>query len=299
MPTTSRKKVSCFISCCGTKSLVKHKQLHNTNRLVGRTLSSYSTYNKRLFVPRLQKLASTHQTNKTTCQLHTLIASPSRDLFQLFHNSAVDNHYVGGLMFLLKGSVLCLDTPSMESSLFIDLNDVHSTENSFQRMKLTHIILDLHLGMSDLVEDCQACISNLVVAAKNCQLRLILLSSIGAGDSVCVVPAEIAPVIRQHLKTQTRAEHLVRNSGIVYTILRLGPLEDRLKTGHAVVTESPKGYGSISKQDLVDIIFKAMTSKHAENRTLSCLDSQRTFQMSPYMRPLEFWEPLPFERFEL
>lgn len=126
-----------------------------------------------------------------------------------------------------------------------------------------------------------------------------MLSSIGAGDSACVIPSEIAPVIKQQLRIQTQMEHFVRNSGIVYTILRIGPLKGYSKTGQAIVTESPKGYGSISKHDLVDVILKTLTSKRAKNKTLSCLDSQRTFQLSPYMRPLEFWEPLPFERFEL
>jgi uncharacterized protein YbjT (DUF2867 family) len=184
-----------------------------------------------------------------------------------------------------------------QSPLFVQLDDVASIEHNLQRLDISHIIIDLHSVASDLVDNYQ--VANLVMAAKNRQMHLILLSSIGAGESVCVVPSEITPVIRQQLKTHTEIEHLVRSSGIVYTIVRIGPLEDGLKTGQAIVTESPKGYGSISKQDLVDVVLQALTSKRAENKTLSCLDSQRTFQMSPYMRPLEFWEPLPFERYEL
>ncbi|GJD07948.1 hypothetical protein Gasu2_22670 [Galdieria sulphuraria] len=269
----SDREVSCFVGCFGAKPSLKYKIHNNTSRLGGRTLSGYSNHSRPIETC-FQKLAST------------------------FH-VVVGDHKVVGFMFLHKGSVLCLDTPSTDSSLFVNLGDIPSIERCLRWLDLTHIIVDLHSGMSNSVENCEEYISNLVTAAKNCQMRLILLSSIGAGDSACVVPSEIAPVIRQQLKTQTHVEHLVRNSGIVHTILRIGPLEERLKTGQAIVTESPKGYGSISKQDLVDIIFKTLTSKHAENRTLSCLDSQRTFQMSPYMRPLEFWEPLPFELFEL
>ncbi|EME26238.1 NAD-dependent epimerase/dehydratase [Galdieria sulphuraria] len=294
----SDREVSCFVGCFGAKPSLKYKIHNNTSRLGGRTLSGYSNHSRPIETC-FQKLASTFHVGRTSCHLRTLVASPPGDQLNLFNEAVVGDHKVVGFMFLHKGSVLCLDTPSTDSSLFVNLGDIPSIERCLRWLDLTHIIVDLHSGMSNSVENCEEYISNLVTAAKNCQMRLILLSSIGAGDSACVVPSEIAPVIRQQLKTQTHVEHLVRNSGIVHTILRIGPLEERLKTGQAIVTESPKGYGSISKQDLVDIIFKTLTSKHAENRTLSCLDSQRTFQMSPYMRPLEFWEPLPFELFEL
>jgi hypothetical protein len=54
----------------------------------------------------------------------------------------------------------------------------------------------------------------LIFDDRNRQMHLILLSSIGAGESVCVVPSEITPVIRQQLKTHTEIEHLVRSSGM-------------------------------------------------------------------------------------
>lgn len=102
----------------------------------------------------------------TTCLLRTLVASPTRELLQLFHEAVVGNQQVAGFLFLHKGSVLCLESPCAEPSLFIDLCDSQSIESYLQRLDVTHLLIDLHLGASSLDEECQEYVSNLIIAAK-------------------------------------------------------------------------------------------------------------------------------------
>eukprot|EP00871_Galdieria_phlegrea_P002361 jgi/Galph1/3125/GphlegSOOS_G1776.1 len=190
--------------------------------------------------------------------------------------------------------------PSREYSHFVNLTSVDSAFKGLQVLSPNYLILDLHSASWTTSEINTIYFENLATASNNLgNCHILLINSIGTGNSVCTVPAEIAPVIKQQLANQNRIEGFLKEIDANVTVVRAGPFHNSVKTGNAIVTESPYGYGSISKPDLVEMVLKILLSSHAKNKTLTCVDSQRIFQMTPYIRPLEFWEPLPFEKFEL
>uniref|UniRef100_A0A7S1TDL5 NAD(P)-binding domain-containing protein n=1 Tax=Compsopogon caeruleus TaxID=31354 RepID=A0A7S1TDL5_9RHOD len=129
--------------------------------------------------------------------------------------------------------------------------------------------------------------------------RFIMVSALGAGDSESIVPFQVMDTMRSLLMDKSRAELYLKQSGLEYVIIRPGPLENEPARGSAVFTESRQGYGSITTEDLASLICQAIESPRVANRTLHSMDKARVLHTSPYVRPLEFWEPLPFEPYEL
>eukprot|EP00168_Porphyra_purpurea_P014046 TRINITY_DN3975_c0_g1_i1.p2 TRINITY_DN3975_c0_g1~~TRINITY_DN3975_c0_g1_i1.p2 ORF type:complete len:125 (+),score=47.45 TRINITY_DN3975_c0_g1_i1:219-593(+) len=121
----------------------------------------------------------------------------------------------------------------------------------------------------------------------------------GAGDSEHAVPFQAMDYMRPFFLDKSRAEMYLKESGLVYTIVRPGPLEDGPPTGTGVVTESPTGYGGIVRADLAALLVGAAASPRAAGKTLTAVDRTKVLLTSPYVRPLEFWEELPFTPFSL
>lgn len=129
--------------------------------------------------------------------------------------------------------------------------------------------------------------------------RFVLLSALGAGDSEDAVPFQVMDTMRPLLLEKSHAEAYLRASKLPWTIARPGPLVDAPRTGSAVVTEGTQCYGTVSREDVADLLVRAADSEKAEGKTLHVVDTKSVLVTSPYVRPLEFWEPLPFEEFML
>jgi len=142
--------------------------------------------------------------------------------------------------------------------------------------------------------------------------RFFLISALGAGDSEDSVPSQVKDNLRPVLLEKSRAEKALRNAKppLQYTILRPGPLTSEQDSGRvgagfvdvddAVVTESKTGYGPLDRRALAVLIQKVLESKkETVGKTFTAVDPKRVLLTSPYVRPLEFWEPLPFVPFEL
>ncbi|KAK1869680.1 hypothetical protein I4F81_012150 [Pyropia yezoensis] len=129
--------------------------------------------------------------------------------------------------------------------------------------------------------------------------RFVLVSAMGAGNSEDAVPFQAMDYMRSFFLDKSRAEMYLKESGLPHTIVRPGPLEDGPATGTAVVTESPTGYGGIVRADLADLLVGAAASPLATGKTFTAVDRTKVLLTSPYVRPLEFWEELPFTPFSL
>lgn len=129
--------------------------------------------------------------------------------------------------------------------------------------------------------------------------RFVLMSALGAGDSEGSVPFQVMVTMRPLLLEKSHAEAYVRASKLPWTIARPGPLVDGPRTGSAVATEGRQCYGTVTREDLAEVIVKAADSAKALGKTLHVVDTKKVLVTSPYVRPLEFWEPLPFEEFAL
>lgn len=143
---------------------------------------------------------------------------------------------------------------------------------------------------------------NILNAATNTNVnRFILISALGAGDSEESVPFQVMMTMRPMLLEKSHAESYVKvQKQIPWTIIRSAPLVDPTKDGKgAVATEGLKCYGTVDRDELAKIVVKAAISKKAVKKTLQVVDRGQLLITSPFVRPLEFWEPLPFEVFEL
>lgn len=141
---------------------------------------------------------------------------------------------------------------------------------------------------------------NLIDAAIDAGVkRFVLISALGAGDSEGSVPFQVMDTMRPLLLEKSHAEAYLRGKSINWTIARPGPLVDGDATGTAVATEGTQCYGTVTREDLAEVVVKAAESENAVGRTLHIVDTKKVLVTSPYVRPLEFWEPLPFEEFVL
>lgn len=129
--------------------------------------------------------------------------------------------------------------------------------------------------------------------------RFVLISALGAGDSKGSVPFQVMDTMGPLLLEKSDAEIYLRESNIKWTIARPGPIVDGPTTGTAICTEGTKCYGTITREDLASVVIKAAESENAVGKTLHIVDAKKILITSPYVRPLEFWEPLPFEEFQL
>jgi len=116
--------VSGFVvNCLGTKSIaLENRKLKYSSRQSLGTVSRYFVSRKMKWNTWPQKLATDSSSSATsrccvaasrwvTCQLRVLVASPARDLLQLFHQATTDDRKVFGFQFLQNGTVLCSDAP--------------------------------------------------------------------------------------------------------------------------------------------------------------------------------------------
>lgn len=129
--------------------------------------------------------------------------------------------------------------------------------------------------------------------------RLILVTLLGCGDSEHAIPMQAMDSLRPLLLELSRVEQYVRDSGIPYTIVRPGALEDGDSEGRAIVSESQFGYGTIHRGTMARLLLDIAVSERAVNKTLIALDMNRLLVAAPYVRPFEVWESPPFEVFNL
>jgi hypothetical protein len=115
--------VSGFVvNCLGTKSIaLENRKLKYSSRQSLGTVSRYFVSRKMKWNTWPQKLATDSSSSATsrccvaasrwvTCQLRVLVASPARDLLQLFHQATTDDRKVFGFQFLQNVGNLILST---------------------------------------------------------------------------------------------------------------------------------------------------------------------------------------------
>lgn len=123
---------------------------------------------------------------------------------------------------------------------------------------------------------------NIVDAARTAGVdRVVLISTVGAGDSYDAANLLSQIALRDVLPLKTRAEDHLRESGLDYTIIRPGGLRpnDRPSTGAGMLTEDRTALGFIHRADLAGLIVSILDDERTYGRTYAALD--RTV-MSPW-----------------
>lgn len=132
--------------------------------------------------------------------------------------------------------------------------------------------------------------------------RFIYMSSLGAADSEHSVPVQVMISMRPILLDKTDGETYLKkdeHSKLGWTIIRPAPLVDEEPTGSAVVTKDVNCYGTVTRTDLAKSIVDIIVSERTVGCTLHVVDRTKVLITSPYVRPLEFWEGLPFSEYKL
>ncbi len=93
--------------------------------------------------------------------------------------------------------------------------------------------------------------------------RLLVVSSLGVGDSKqnlsLTMRLLMRTFLRKVLKDKEAQEELVRNSGLIWTIVRPGGLTDDARTGSYQVGVDSTLRGRVSRADVADFVLRELT----------------------------------------
>ena len=123
--------------------------------------------------------------------------------------------------------------------------------------------------------------------------RVLMVTAIGAGDSQSAVVPHVLKVLGEVLDMKTRAEQILQDSGLDYTILRPGGMTDDLASGTAIKTEDHNGMGVINRADLAALIVECIDDDATSSKIYHTIDPGITREA-----PLQRGENLPDERGE-
>ncbi|MFN6530579.1 SDR family oxidoreductase [Nostoc sp. ChiSLP03a] len=119
---------------------------------------------------------------------------------------------------------------------------------------------------------------NLIDAAVKAGVqKFILVSSIGAGNSVVAASPQVLEVLGKVLAEKDKAEQHLIASRLTYTIIRPGGLKSEPATGNGVLTEDPHIIGSINRADVAQLVGRSLNSQRANNKILSAVDRNMLF----------------------
>mmetsp|Transcript_37308 Transcript_37308/g.89332 ORF Transcript_37308/g.89332 Transcript_37308/m.89332 type:complete len:272 (-) Transcript_37308:4425-5240(-) len=104
--------------------------------------------------------------------------------------------------------------------------------------------------------------------------RVVLVTSIGCGDSKDAPPPSVYEVLKKVLEQKEKAERVLQRyyTNSNWTIIRPGGLVTDKATGKASLTEDSSVIGSIRREDLADLVVSALSSKKSEKKVLSAID---------------------------
>ncbi|MEH1931158.1 SDR family oxidoreductase [Nostoc sp.] len=124
---------------------------------------------------------------------------------------------------------------------------------------------------------------NLIDAAVKAGVqKFILVSSIGAGNSVVAASPQVLAVLGKVLAEKDKAEQHLIASGLTYTIIRPGGLKSEPATGNGVLTEDPHIIGSINRADVAQLVGRCLNSQLANNKILSAVDRNMLFGQTEF-----------------
>ncbi|MCF4969452.1 SDR family oxidoreductase [Nostoc sp. CMAA1605] len=121
------------------------------------------------------------------------------------------------------------------------------------------------------------------IAVKANIQKLILVTSIGTGNSVGAVPPQALNALQPVLIEKDKAEQHLIASGLTYTIVRPGGLKSEPPTGNAVLTEDIRIVGSIHRADVAELVCRCLTSENANNKVLSAIDKNMLFTQTEFV----------------
>jgi len=106
--------------------------------------------------------------------------------------------------------------------------------------------------------------------------RVIMISTIGAGDSYDATPLLSRLLLAKILPLKTQAEEHLRDSGLDYTIIRPGGLTPGAGTGGGILSEDRTAMGFIAREDLAPLVVGILDDDRTIGKTLAAMDPARS-----------------------
>lgn len=105
-------------------------------------------------------------------------------------------------------------------------------------------------------------------------VRVILVTSVGCGNSKDAVPPQVYEVLKDALVLKTKAENVLIKyyTNMNWTIVRPGGLKSEAMTGNAILSSDTSAIGTIHREDVADLVVKALSSPNTERKVLSAVD---------------------------
>lgn len=130
---------------------------------------------------------------------------------------------------------------------------------------------------------------NIVDAALEAGVRRVLMvTAIGAGDSVSAVAPKVLEVLGELLELKTQAENYLIDSGLDYTILRPGGMTSDPASGTAIKTEDHSVMGVITRADMGRLVVECLDDDSTVSQIYHTVDPEIKWQP-----PLQRGEDLP------
>lgn len=108
--------------------------------------------------------------------------------------------------------------------------------------------------------------------------RVIFVTSIGCGSSKDAAPPSVFEVLKDVLAAKEKAENILIKyyTNTNWTIIRPGGLKSAPMTGEAILTEDNTAIGSIHREDVANLVVRALDSPNTERKVLTAIDPSIT-----------------------
>ena len=132
---------------------------------------------------------------------------------------------------------------------------------------------------ADATADSLGNITLMEAAVRHGVKKIILVTSIGAGDSKNATPPNVYETLKPVLIEKNKAEARLRELGkeMDFVIVRPGGLKSEPATGTAILTEDISVCGAITREDVATLVVKALFSMRTNGKTLSAVDPSMLF----------------------
>jgi nucleoside-diphosphate-sugar epimerase len=105
--------------------------------------------------------------------------------------------------------------------------------------------------------------------------RFVLVTSIGCGEMAPFRSDRAIAAFGAAVDAKTRAEERLRTSGMPWTIIRPGGLSSEPATGRGILSDDPEIHGFIHRQDVADLVSRALRDPATIGQALAAVDAGR------------------------
>jgi uncharacterized protein YbjT (DUF2867 family) len=104
--------------------------------------------------------------------------------------------------------------------------------------------------------------------------RVVLVTSIGCGNSKDAAPPNVFAVLKDVLAAKERAENVLIKyyTNTNWTIIRPGGLKSEPATGKAILTQDHTVIGAIHREDVADLVVRALDNTGTYQKIFSAID---------------------------